>query len=79
MKILPVVTIGGKQYFMDERLRQYRLVTDPFEFVDFVEFREEEGSRIESICFHERFTAEVGCPDCRFTDTLATAVREDLQ
>ncbi len=32
---LPVVTMNGKSYFVDSRLRQYRNVENPHDFIDF--------------------------------------------
>ena len=32
---LPIVSIGGKRDFMDTRLRQYRNVENPHDFMDF--------------------------------------------
>jgi len=32
---LPTVTIGGQEYFVDDRLRQLRNVENPHDFIDF--------------------------------------------
>ena len=32
---LPIVAINGKRYFLDMRLRQYRNVENPHEWIDF--------------------------------------------
>ncbi len=34
-RILPIVEIGGKRYFRDDRLRQFRNVKNPDDFIDF--------------------------------------------
>ncbi len=34
-RVLPIVELGGKRYFMDARLRQYRNVGNPHEVIDF--------------------------------------------
>jgi len=68
MKILPVVTVGEKKYFKDDRLLQYRNVVNPSDAVEF-------GTMpFESICYHEYFNAHVGCPDCHFQDVMGTEV-----
>lgn len=33
-RVLPIEKIGRKWYFVDERLRQYRNVMDPDDFID---------------------------------------------
>ena len=33
-RVLPIERIGPKWYFVDERLRQYRNVLDPDDFID---------------------------------------------
>ena len=33
-RVLPIEKFGHKWYFVDERLRQYRNVMDPDDFVD---------------------------------------------
>jgi hypothetical protein len=76
MRILPTVKINRNIYFMDERLKQFRSVADVFESIDFNEF-EKLGHGLTSLCCHERFTAETGCPDCHFHDVLATKVEEE--
>jgi len=32
---LPIVNLNGKKFFRDDRLRQYRNVDNPHDFVDF--------------------------------------------
>lgn len=35
-RVLPIVMIGEKAYFVDVRLRQLRSVRDPGDYIDFV-------------------------------------------
>lgn len=35
-RVLPIVMIGEKAYFVDVRLRQLRAVRDPHDYIDFV-------------------------------------------
>jgi len=73
MNILPVVKVGQKRYFMDERLKQFRSVVRHPEIIEFIDFGEEPWKEddIELICFHNDFSSDMGCPDCRFTDVFA--------
>lgn len=34
-RMLPVIDIDGKRYFVDERLKQLRNVVDPSDYIDF--------------------------------------------
>ena len=34
-RVLPIVELGGKRYFKDARLRQYRNVENPHEIINF--------------------------------------------
>lgn len=34
-RMLPVIHIDGKRYFVDERLKQLRNVVDPSDYIDF--------------------------------------------
>ena len=34
MKQLPIIKIGKKNYFVDERLRQLRNVLNPFDYIE---------------------------------------------
>jgi len=36
-RVLPIVTIKGKQFFMDDRLREYRAVDNPHVRISFDE------------------------------------------
>jgi hypothetical protein len=76
MNILPVVKVGAKQYFMDERCKQFRLVANPSQIIEFIAFGSEPWDEVESICFHERFVPQVRCPDCRFQDVFVTEIRD---
>ena len=76
MNILPVVKVGHKLYFMDERLRQYRSVVPHPEIIEFVEFGQEAWNEdeVELICYHNDFLPQIGCPDCHFTEVIAGKV-----
>jgi hypothetical protein len=72
MPILPVIKVGQKLYFMDERLKQYRSVVPPPEIIEFIEFGEEPWAEVEWVCYHDTFTPDAGCPDCHFTEVIAS-------
>ena len=73
MNILPVIKINNKLYFEDTRLKQYRSVVPYREVIEFIDFGEEPWKEddIELICYHNDFSSDMGCPDCRFTDVFA--------
>jgi hypothetical protein len=75
MRILPVIKVGPKLYFVDERLRQYRSVVPFPEVIEFIDFGQEPWRRVEWICHHTNFSAETGCPDCHFTEVIANGGR----
>jgi hypothetical protein len=74
MRILPVIKVGQKLYFVDERLRQFRSVVPFPEVIEFIDFGEEPWERVEWICYHSNFSPDAGCPDCHFTEVIT--VRE---
>ena len=55
-KVLPMIHMGVKTYFVDLRLRQFRSVSDPG---DYVEFESDDGRRM---CEHANI---ISCPDCK--------------
>ena len=73
MNILPVIKVGNKLYFVDNRLQQYRSVVPCPEIIEFIEFGEEtwKGDDIELICYHNDFLPETGCPECHFEKVIA--------
>ena len=71
MRILPVIKVGQKLYFVDERLHQYRSVVPFPEIIEFIEFGQEPWDKVEWICYHSNFSPEAGCPDCHFTEVIA--------
>jgi hypothetical protein len=75
MYILPVIKVGQKLYFVDERLHQYRSAVPFPEVIEFIDFGQQPWERVEWICYHDNFAPGVGCPDCHFTDVIT--VREE--
>jgi len=68
---LPIVQVGPTQYFADLRLRQFRDVSNPHNYVD---FDSEQGRQM---C--ER-TGVVVCRECRMAAIISTALkREELR
>ena len=68
---LPIVRVEPTQYFVDLRLRQFRDVSNPHNYVD---FDSEQGRRM---C--ER-TGIVVCQECRTTAIVSTALdRKELR
>ena len=65
---LPIVQVGPTQYFADLRLRQFRDVNNPHNYVD---FDSEQGRHM---C--ER-TAIVVCRECRTAAIVSTALKRD--
>jgi len=79
MRILPVIKVGPKLYFVDERLRQFRSVVPFPEIIEFIEFGEEPWEKVEWICYHNDFVPETGCcPDCHFTEVIANIEIDEL-
>jgi hypothetical protein len=70
MRILPVIKVGSKLYFADERLEQYRSVVPFPEVIEFIDFGQQPWKSVEWICYHSNFSPDVGCPDCRFTEVI---------
>ncbi len=68
---LPIVRIGPTQYFADLRLRQFRDVSNPHNYVDF-------GSeRGQEMCEQ---TGVVVCQECRTSVIVSTAAdRKELR
>ena len=54
-KVLPMIQLGTKSYFVDLRLRQFREASDPYVYV---EFGSDTGRRM---CNRANI---VSCPDC---------------
>ena len=79
MRILPVIKVGQKLYFMDERLRQFRSVVPFPEVIEFIDFGQEPWERVEWLCYHSNFAPDIGCPDCHFTDMMAMGASDDLE
>lgn len=69
MRILPIVKVGHKLYFMDERLQQYRSIVPHPEIIEFIDFGQEPWDKVEWICYHDNFSPDAGCPDCHFGET----------
>ncbi|VVB76105.1 Uncharacterised protein [uncultured archaeon] len=34
-RMLPIVQVGNKRYFLDERLKQLRNVKNPYDYIDY--------------------------------------------
>ena len=69
--VLPIVQHGPTQYFADLRLRQFRDVSNPHNYVD---FDSEEGRKM-----YEQ-TGIVVCRECRMAAIISTALkREELR
>jgi ribosomal protein L37E len=47
---LPTLHIGGKTYYIDLRLRQFRTAAPPHELIDFIEFESRRGRRLLDEC-----------------------------
>lgn len=45
IRLLPIVKINDKYYYNDMRLRQYRNITDPFDWIEY----EECNDKVEEI------------------------------
>ena len=58
---LPIIRHKGKDYFIDWRLREFRPVEPPLEFIP---FDSELGREIDSMPEPERDTVMVTCPRC---------------
>jgi hypothetical protein len=43
---LPIVFVGGNEYFVDQRLRQFRTVTPPVGPIEFISFESERGRQL---------------------------------
>ena len=54
-KVLPMVYLGTKTWFVDLRLRQFRDVSDPYDYVDFA------SDRGRQMCDQANI---ISCPDC---------------
>ena len=68
---LPIVQVGPTQYFADLRLRQFRDVSNPHNYVD---FDSEQGRRM---CEQ---TGVVVCRECRTSAIVSTALdRKELR
>lgn len=68
---MPIVRVGPMQYFTDLRLRQFRDINNPHNYVD---FDSEQGRQM---C--ER-TGVVQCPECRMTAIIPTTMdRKELR
>lgn len=62
-RVLPIIQYGPTQYFVDLRLRQFRDVNRPHEFID---FDSEQGRQIR------RQSGIVVCPACGMSAMLST-------
>jgi hypothetical protein len=64
-RMLPVIKVGEKRYFMEERLKQYRTVIPRSQIVEieFIAFGEEPWEQVDWICFHENEKDGI-CTDC---------------
>ncbi|MBN2560197.1 MAG: hypothetical protein JXQ75_04640 [Phycisphaerae bacterium] len=58
---LPTLHFEDDEYFIDNRLRQFRTVTPPIRMIDFIEFEEERGRRMLEQC------GWLTCVKCRWT------------
>ena len=69
-KVLPMIRLGPKTYFVDLRLRQFREVSNPYDYVDF------ESGEGKQMCDQANI---VSCSDCRVS-IIVTGMwrREDL-
>lgn len=65
---MPIVQVGPTQYFADLRLRQFRDVESPHDYVD---FDSEQG---QQMCEQ---TGVVVCRECRMTAIVSTALKRD--
>lgn len=43
---LPILRVDGEEYFIDQRLREFRTVTPPIRAIAFVSFDSERGQRL---------------------------------
>jgi hypothetical protein len=43
---LPIVCVGGNEYFVDQRLREFRTVTPPAGPIEFISFESECGRQL---------------------------------
>jgi hypothetical protein len=70
-KMLPVVKVGDKRYWMEERLQQFRTVIPFHQMVEieFIKFGEEPWDKVEWICFHEHEQEGI-CTDCDLHEYL---------
>ena len=55
---LPTVRLGGVDYFVDFRLREFRTVAGPGDPIEFIPFASEKGGRMCRQC------VAVDCPQC---------------
>ena len=67
-RILPIAQLGKIQYFVDLRLRQFRDVNNPHNYVD---FNSEQGRQM---CEH---TGVVECKACRMSVMMSMAMFTD--
>jgi hypothetical protein len=65
---LPIVRVGPTQYFADLRLRQFRDVSNPHNYVD---FDSEQGRQM---CEQ---TGVVVCQECKMSAIVSTASKRD--
>ena len=66
--VLPIVVYGGVQYFADLRLRQFRHIDDPHDYVD---FDTEPG---QQMCRH---TGIVYCQRCKTAFIIPRIVQDE--
>jgi hypothetical protein len=70
-RMLPVVKVGEKRYWMEERLKEYRTVI-PFSQIpdiEIIKFYEEPWEKVDWICFHEN-EKDGFCTDCDIAEYL---------
>jgi len=42
---LPILCIDGERFFIDQRLREFRTVTQPIKMIEFISFDSQQGQR----------------------------------
>jgi DNA-directed RNA polymerase subunit RPC12/RpoP len=67
-KVLPIVRIRDKEYFVDLRLGQFREVHDPHSFIDF--FTPEGDAVLE-------YVPLVECQHCGFRAIISSAYKDE--